>query len=295
MIDLGGMKQEARMPVLLEHKRELLVGRVQKCDIANSVDFETEFFDTPPAAQVRTAASKGFQYQASVGFDVGKVKYVGSKESYQCNGRSFAGPLTVITESTLREISCVLWGRDSTTSVKLSDEKGNPIMTRPAELAELRGEFGESPAFVLEALDAKWSIEEANKEWIKRAREKLAADKLAQETAIANERQKLADAQKAAEELAAKNAAAARNSAPPSPSAPARGADPIQMAAPNTTEGHTPGLSITMQSIKHKPCAEPFMTHDDVLFFERYGNTANIHGKMQDPNYKDSKFENLPW
>jgi len=275
VISLTGMSIEERLPLLLEHKRELLAGKISEVSVGPGLNLKGEIFNTPAGNTIM--GGKSIEYQASVGIMPDKIKYIPEGESVLCNSQSFEGPITVIETSTLHEISAVLWGRDDSTSIECSaeirrrfemertseqqaaDEPPKEITaaaTPPpvevpveapviaATLAELQKEFTD-PQFILDCFSAQKTLLQCQQEHI-------AAEKIA----LAKDREAL--------ELAR-----VKQEAP--------GADPIPRAS--TFNATTPqGGSITMSSMTYPPCAEPYQTEEDMKFFGLYGSTAKIHG-----------------
>jgi len=265
VIDLEGIEFSDRIPILLEHKRENLVGMVRETKVADTLTLRGEIFDTPAGQTV--VNGKDVEYQASVGIIPDVITQYSDEQSVEVNGRTFEGPVTVIEECRLEEISCVLWGRDSSTSVKCSlpqprrtpvEEEVKEVAVPPptpsqASLEELQKEFTD-PAFILECFNEKRTMIQAKEAFLAREFDRLK-----------NERQALEAAQ-----------AAAAAQSEPEP----EGADPV----PVDTGYAAPPISITFASVSHVPCTEPFETEDDRRCFAQYAHIEQaLHGKLPEP------------
>lgn len=79
-------------------------------------------------------ASKGFQWQASVGGDVDETEYFGPKDKVNVNGRSFDGPILVVRSGRLREATICQQGADPGTSAAIAAQasNGGSSMSKPS-------------------------------------------------------------------------------------------------------------------------------------------------------------------
>jgi hypothetical protein len=75
------------------------------------------------AQRVLELARRGMRFQASVGADVGRIENIQAGESVQVNNRTFAGPVSIVRGSALRETSIVLMGADGATSASIAAQE----------------------------------------------------------------------------------------------------------------------------------------------------------------------------
>lgn len=123
VVDLAGMKAERQSrPVLREHDVKCPVGHTTKIEVSKSdiiasgvLSCENEF-----GSEIIKAAKNGFPWQASCGWSAGSVEEVKAGTKVNVNGREFVGPITVIRNSALGEISIVVLGADDNTSVTVA-------------------------------------------------------------------------------------------------------------------------------------------------------------------------------
>jgi hypothetical protein len=136
IIDLKGIKAEAKMPVLREHLRTRVVGFSKKAWLQEGNFLISGLFSTKTAdgQEVLSLGEEGFPWQASVGIWPLKVKMLGSdKEMAKVNGQEIAGPAEIWTESMVREVSFVSLGADeNTAAIVLSRDIDVPVEVEQA-------------------------------------------------------------------------------------------------------------------------------------------------------------------
>ncbi len=107
--DLSGMSVPKKLPILLNHDEDAVVGYADSHALtADGLVLEGSFVEGEKAsARVQNLSDKGFPLTASVGVDIASVKVVEEGQSVRCNGRDFAGPIAVWAKSALFETSVV--------------------------------------------------------------------------------------------------------------------------------------------------------------------------------------------
>ena len=122
VIDLAGMTVPSVVPIVFGHDYSLEsvlgqgTGTVgEQLVIDGSILAQCE-----AAMQVVQLGDRGYQWQASVGADVDEQTLVGSGDTVTVNGRTFEGPVRIVTRSTLRECSFVTLGADAATAVTIT-------------------------------------------------------------------------------------------------------------------------------------------------------------------------------
>jgi len=127
VIDLAGMQFKQAVPVVNSHRYDFeeVLGQtsVVRAD-AGSLQIDGSIFAVNDCADaIRQLAAAGYECQASVGADVHSVKRVAQGDTVTVNGRSFSGPVRIVTSSTLREVSFVVLGADAETSVRVAAQQ----------------------------------------------------------------------------------------------------------------------------------------------------------------------------
>ena len=120
IIDLAGLRANPTIPILLEHDREQIVGQGEPKITAKKIGVTGAVTGRDEASQrVTDHAQDGFKWGASVGVSPEALDDVGEGESVKVNGRSWKGPLTVVKQARLGEVSFVVIGACETATVEI--------------------------------------------------------------------------------------------------------------------------------------------------------------------------------
>jgi phage major head subunit gpT-like protein/phage head maturation protease len=123
VIDLAGMKvSRAQIPALLDHDSSRIVGQTDAVTIDGKGVRLSGILtgDDTDAAKIVMHAKNGFRWQASIGASVQSSEFVKPGSKASVNGREVDGPVFVIRQSTLKEISFVAIGADDQTSAAVA-------------------------------------------------------------------------------------------------------------------------------------------------------------------------------
>jgi len=126
VIDLAGMTLPATIPIVMGHDYALgsILGQGRPSVQGNQLIVEGEILaDNDTARQVLALASAGYEWQASVGADVGRHLRFGEDQITTANGQTLQGPVRVVRASTLRETSFVTLGADRSTAISIAAEE----------------------------------------------------------------------------------------------------------------------------------------------------------------------------
>lgn len=156
VVDLAGMDTaKASIPILWSHERSLDAVIGKSTEILN--DGETLIIrgelltegDIPE--KVARLARAGIPMQASIGADAGNIENVNAGGNVTVNGRDFAGPVSVVRASDLRETSIVLFGADARTSAAIAAEanEDDPMSNELTSPVEAAMPLTEAPAAVV--------------------------------------------------------------------------------------------------------------------------------------------------
>ena len=138
VLDLAGITCKQRMPILLNHDREKIVGYSEKVVKEISLKVIGVFSKTTEAAkEVKGLAAESFPWQASVGVYPLSKKKIPVGKTELVNGKMLAGPVEVWLQSEVFETSFVALGADSATSIAV---------------------FGKSQADTNATLHTQWSM-----------------------------------------------------------------------------------------------------------------------------------------
>lgn len=123
VVDLSGMTVTSKSrPILRDHDVSRVVGHTEKVEVTpRMVRVEGVISGANAhAAEVIASSENKFPWQMSIGPVVDKVVFVEDGETVSVNGRKLTGPLYVIRQSRLSEISFVALGADDNTSASVA-------------------------------------------------------------------------------------------------------------------------------------------------------------------------------
>lgn len=138
VIDLAGMTVPSVVPIVFGHdySLEAVLGQGTASVGSELVIDGAILAESEAAGQVVKLGDKGYQWQASVGADVDEQTLVGSGDTVTVNGRTFDGPVRIVTRSTLRECSFVTLGADAATAVTITANAGESPMSAETQAAD---------------------------------------------------------------------------------------------------------------------------------------------------------------
>jgi len=125
IIDMAGMTLPQTVPIVVGHDYAIgsILGQGTPSVQGGQLIVEGEILaDNDNARQVLALAAAGYQWQASVGADVGRHLRFGEDQITTVNGQTVQGPVRVVRASTLRETSFVTLGADRSTAVSIAAE-----------------------------------------------------------------------------------------------------------------------------------------------------------------------------
>jgi len=127
VVDLAGMDNSRQsIPILWGHDSSIDSVLGQSTSIVNDgqqLIVSGELIGEGQTAQkVIALAKRGMRFQASIGADTSRIENIAAGSAVTVNGREFAGPISVVRGSALRETSIVLMGADASTSAAIAAE-----------------------------------------------------------------------------------------------------------------------------------------------------------------------------
>lgn len=119
VIDLASTTYKPRLPLLDSHMRRDVVGVIEQASTtaAKMVVSGRLFSDMPgsPAERIAQLAQRGAPFEMSVGLFAFTSEVIPAGRSVMVNGKSFDGPVTVLRNGQVREVSIVTLGADADT------------------------------------------------------------------------------------------------------------------------------------------------------------------------------------
>jgi hypothetical protein len=125
ILDLAGLSVVEPIPVLMDHSPSQIVGQSTQVAIKKSalmIDgmITGSLEDDGPSRDIMTHARNGFVWKASPGISVMRVEEIEGGASADVNGKKVPGPLYVVREGMLDEISFLAMPADRTTRVDIA-------------------------------------------------------------------------------------------------------------------------------------------------------------------------------
>jgi phage major head subunit gpT-like protein len=136
IIDMAGMTLPATVPIVMGHDYALgsILGQGRPSIQGGQLIVEGEILaESETARQVLALAAAGYEWQASVGADVGRHLRFGEDQATTVNGQTVTGPVRIVRASTLRETSFVTLGADRSTAISIAAEEAGEENTMAAD------------------------------------------------------------------------------------------------------------------------------------------------------------------
>lgn len=136
VIDMASTTYNRRLPLLSEHWRGNIIGVIEQ---ASTVDHQMQVagklfsdMEGSRAQEIAQLAKRGVPFEMSVGLYNFTSEYVPEGKSVTVNGKSFTGPVRVLRNGQVREVSIVTLGADPRTESKFfTASEGEPPMPTP--------------------------------------------------------------------------------------------------------------------------------------------------------------------
>ena len=141
VIDLATTKFSPTMPLLAEHNRKEIIGAIDSTvnSGSNLIVSGKLFSDIPGSTgeKIAQCAQRGAPYQMSVGLFGYEELWLEGGSSLTVNGKTITGPVTVLKNGHVREVSIVALGADPFTDAQFFNASTTPPFARKVSGAEL--------------------------------------------------------------------------------------------------------------------------------------------------------------
>lgn len=134
VVAVSGVEFAPNMVHVVSHETDKIrcvIGPIERSE-KTEAEITTEgpvLNDSPEVARVVAMADKGHQWQASIGADPLQATRYERGQSFEANGRSYEGPLILITKCRLREVSVVATGADFQAVAIIANRIRGQVMT----------------------------------------------------------------------------------------------------------------------------------------------------------------------
>lgn len=153
IVDLAGLKPASQsIPALRDHDTSRIVGQTDAVAVGSDVRLSGVITgDNEDAREVVSQSANGFRWQASIGADPVREEYLKPGHKATVNGRKVAGPMVIVREAVLKEISFVALGADGSTSASVA--ASDPMASQSRDATMKFDEWLQAKGFDPAALD----------------------------------------------------------------------------------------------------------------------------------------------
>lgn len=123
IIDLAGVSvSQQHRPALWQHDHGSVLGHTTTVNVTGeAIKISGVFSGHPDDVQkVTVPAKNGFRWQLSIGANPVRTEFLDAGESTEVNGREITGPMVIVRETELGEVSFVPLGADQDTSATVT-------------------------------------------------------------------------------------------------------------------------------------------------------------------------------
>ncbi|HQL09004.1 MAG TPA: hypothetical protein PLE35_05335, partial [Lentisphaeria bacterium] len=122
VVDLSTLTIAAQTPLMYNHRYEpeYRLGVINCVNDGKAISFSGEIDTGKPLGAGIVNEGRKYDWQASIGADVGTIEEIEAGEKISVNGREFTGPAAIVRGAKLREVSVVAIGADSDTHIRIA-------------------------------------------------------------------------------------------------------------------------------------------------------------------------------
>nr|DAM87281.1 MAG TPA: prohead serine protease [Caudoviricetes sp.] len=147
IVDLSTLSHKDAVPALLLHDRAARVGVGRLAVGADGLTISGTLLDNEHGKQVAAEADQGFPWQMSAHIDPARVESLPAGKTASVNGQTVTGPILILRNSDVREVSFTPTGVDRNTHAAVLGDEENPDKSNPQEsnvnLEEALAKIGE--------------------------------------------------------------------------------------------------------------------------------------------------------
>jgi hypothetical protein len=127
IIDFENLRlRKSPMVVLREHDALLVAGTAKKTSMDEGLVFDGKFSgSTTTATELQELLAEGVKFEASIRVEAKAIDFIDKGDEVKINGQTVKGPIRVLRNNTVSEVSFVLFGQDPKTSGKMIASESN--------------------------------------------------------------------------------------------------------------------------------------------------------------------------
>nr|DAX42783.1 MAG TPA: prohead serine protease [Caudoviricetes sp.] len=133
IVDLSTLSHKDAVPALLLHDRAARVGVGRLAVGADGLTISGTLLDNEHGKQVAAEADQGFPWQMSAHIDPAQVESLPAGKTASVNGQTVTGPILILRNSDVREVSFTPTGVDKNTHAAVLGDEEDPENPNPQE------------------------------------------------------------------------------------------------------------------------------------------------------------------
>lgn len=133
IVDLSTLSHKDAVPALLLHDRAARVGVGRLAVGTDGLTISGTLLDNEHGKQVAAEADQGFPWQMSAHIDPAQVESLPAGKTASVNGQTVTGPILILRNSDVREVSFTPTGVDRNTHAAVLGDEENPDKSNPQE------------------------------------------------------------------------------------------------------------------------------------------------------------------
>ena len=177
IVDLSTLSHKDAVPALLLHDRAARVGVGRLAVGADGLTISGTLLDNEHGKQVAAEADQGFPWQMSAHIDPAQVESLPAGKTASVNGQTVTGPILILRNSDVREVSFTPTGVDRNTHAAVLGDEENPDKSNPQES---NVNLEEALAKIAELEKQNEALQKKNDELVKEKEDLAAENRAAQ-------------------------------------------------------------------------------------------------------------------
>ena len=177
IVDLSTLSHKDAVPALLLHDRAARVGVGRLAVGADGLTISGTLLDNEHGKQVAAEADQGFPWQMSAHIDPARVESLPAGKTASVNGQTVTGPILILRNSDVREVSFTPTGVDRNTHAAVLGDEEDPENPNPQEQ---NVNLEEALAKIAELEKQNEALQKKNDELVKEKEDLAAENRAAQ-------------------------------------------------------------------------------------------------------------------
>lgn len=177
IVDLSTLSHKDAVPALLLHDRAARVGVGRLAVGADGLTISGTLLDNEHGKQVAAEADQGFPWQMSAHIDPARVESLPAGKTASVNGQTVTGPILILRNSDVREVSFTPTGVDKSTHAAVLGDEEDPENPNPQES---NVNLEEALAKIAELEKQNEALQKKNDELVKEKEDLAAENRAAQ-------------------------------------------------------------------------------------------------------------------